>query len=173
MKKQKKTIIFCAIFSKDPNKQNFFKKIAAKYIKNIKFVKNFHKLNNHGSKSKFLFDGKVFSNTNDKKNKFTKTIDFTWQIENISGQKYNCYAYHEFIKEAGGAQNNQFTNVKNTIKNANLGNESNLFFFICDGEYFTDLKFEQLKSIAESKNIYIMKIISLKKLLEKIVSNEF
>ena len=169
--KAKKDYYFRAIFSKDPNKQNFFKKIAAKYIKNIKFVKNFHKLNNHGSKSKFLFDGKVFSNTNDKKNKFTKTIDFTWQIENISGQKYNCYAYHEFIKEAGGAQNNQFTNVKNTIKNANFGNESNLFFFICDGEYFTDLKFKELKSIAKYNNIHITQIIDLEKLLEKIVLN--
>lgn len=172
-KKAEKDYYFRAIFAKDPNKQNIFEKNAAEYIKNIKVVKNFQKLNNHGPKSIFLSNGKISLNTNNIKNKPTKTVDFNWKIENKTGKNYNCYAYHKYIKETGGAQDNQFIDVKNTIKNANSGNKSNLFFFICDGEYFTDLKFEQLKSIAESKNIYIMKIISLKRLLEKIVSNEF
>lgn len=92
------------------------------------------------------------------RNRTTKSIDFYWEYNN-----YKFYASHKYIKESGGAQDNQYNDIKHFIENANKNSESFVkFLAICDGDYFnlTDAKF---------KNEKITKLESLKRLTTRSV----
>ena len=150
--------MYAEIFAKDPSKQNIYEKLAAKYISDLDIVSNFRNLPN--SAKMFVVEGFV---VNTRQND-VKSIDFYFKI----GEK-NIYASHKYIKATyGGAQDNQYNEVRNFLRNCNKINSGNDFYIaICDGPYF-ETKIEILNSEFGSDNVIAMNIDGLSDFIKSI-----
>lgn len=150
--------MYAEIFAKDPSKQNIYEKLAAKYISNLDNVSNFRNLPNNTKM--FIVDGFVVK----KRKNDVKSIDFHFKI----GEK-NIYASHKYIKATnGGAQDNQYKEVRNFLRNCNKINSGNDFYIaICDGPYL-ETKIETLNSEFGSNNVIVMNIDGLSEFIKSI-----
>lgn len=155
--------ITISIFVKDPAKQNFYEKTAANYIKKLDNVYNFKNLANSGKNAIFIFQDTIRKN-NFKIDYKTKTVDFMWKTYPNNVQ---YYAYHKYIREKGGAQDNQFNDVLCSIKSTKNpnSNSKHKVLFICDGHYFNKKKLNELREKIQNKNHKVLKIEELKEYL--------
>jgi len=128
--------MYAEIFAKDPSKQNIYENLAAKYISKLEHVSNFNNL--PANTKMFVCEGNVVN----KRQNDVKSIDFSFNIRNNI-----IYASHKYIKATyGGAQDNQYNEVRNFLRNCNKINNGNVYFIaICDGPYF-DNKIEILNN---------------------------
>lgn len=66
-----------------------------------------------------------------------KSIDFTWNYH-YKDKTLKFYATHKHTSEDGGAQDNQFNDVKEFNSNAMVCDDNNIYFFsITDGAYYS------------------------------------
>ena len=145
-------------FAKDPAKQNIYEKLAASYISVIEDVVDFRNLPN--SAKMFIVEGKVTSERlND-----VKSIDFHFKVGDN-----NIYASHKYIKATyGGAQDNQYNDIRNFLRNCNkISSGNNYYIAICDGPYF-DTKIKVLNDHFGSTNVLAMTIDGLEDFINKI-----
>ncbi|TPE56968.1 hypothetical protein FJO69_02550 [[Mycoplasma] falconis] len=121
-------------FAKDPNKQNIHEIIASEFIKPIDGVTNFKILPKSGKNAIYLTsDGNVLKYQPDFKS--LKTIDMTWEYKNIT-----FYASHKYTYDEGGAQDNQFEDVKRFLESVQKIINPNVFFVcLTDGLYYQKL----------------------------------
>lgn len=153
--------MFRAFFAKDPAKQKIHENIAASFIESLPGVKNFKQLG-HGDM--FVLRGGVLSHEEYKKSGATtkaKTIDFSWSI---NGK--NIYASHKYTRASGGAQDNQYADLQEFIREANDSNLANTYFLaIADGDYYKMKdstagvpKIDRLKRLANQRNVFALSI---------------
>jgi hypothetical protein len=164
--------IFRCVFAKDPSKQNLYQNLAATYVNSLYNVENFRVLASGGNDAMYLINGKLFSGENLKnKAKEIKSIDFSWNTG-----IYIFYASHKYTKNSGGAQDNQYIDIQNFIRNTRDSNEKNtIFFAICDGEYYQkrdsatgdSSKIERLRRLTDNKTSFVLTIDELVDFLEK------
>jgi hypothetical protein len=139
--------MYAEIFAKDPGKQNIFEKLASQYISELDLVSDFVNLPN--SAKIFVVDGLVVN----KRQNDVKSVDFMFRV----GEK-KIYASHKYIKANGGAQDNQYNDVRNYLKNCKKIDGGDVYFIaICDGPYFAN-KIELLNNEFGSSNIKVMTI---------------
>ena len=132
--------MFANSFAKDPNKQSLHEHSAAVYISNLQFVSEFQNLPTHGVKAYYIAEGGEALSGSAKQGTI-KTLDFTWKTG-----KFTCYAAHKYIKQTGGAQDNQFADILGALQRWSKGNAQphEILFTIVDGPYFTAEKMRQL-----------------------------
>jgi len=150
--------MYAEIFAKDPAKQNIYEKLAAQYISKLEKVSDFRNLPN--SAKVFVAGGLITSERlND-----VKSIDFVFKV----GDK-NIYASHKYIKATnGGAQDNQYNDIRNFLRNCDkIQSGNNYFIAICDGPYF-DTKIKILNDDFGSENVKAMNIDSLEDFISSI-----
>lgn len=131
--------VFALNFIKEPSRQNFHEDAAAYEIMKWNIVEEFKKLDKGGDNSKVIDNGEVISLKDITTSKLiTKTIDFQWDIVNqTTGEVFICYASHKYTKDSGGAQDNQYNDIKIFMEHAKENkNRNELFFAICDGKYY-------------------------------------
>ena len=175
LEKIKKDTMFRCVFAKDPAKQNLYQTIAAEYIKGISFVKNFKVLPVGGDNALYLINGKLLTGrilaTSPKE---TKSIDFEWQTG-----RWRVLASHKYTKANGGAQDNQYLDIQNFMKNARDNNlKETIFIAICDGDYYLtkdtatghNTKLERLEQL-KGQNSYAISINELENFLKNIYSD--
>ncbi|CAG8724776.1 8829_t:CDS:2, partial [Cetraspora pellucida] len=135
-KKAKSDYLFRAFFAKDPKKQNIYEKALANYLNSLEFITNFKKLSSGGKNARYIDRGVV-----------------------RKGEMIKFYAYHKYIEESGGAQDNQFKEIKNCIEVGRNGSQevNRRIVFICDGAYFTDKKIKELKNLKGSWNFIVLR----------------
>ncbi|WP_299245260.1 hypothetical protein [uncultured Brachyspira sp.] len=165
--------IFRKIFAKEPSKQNFYQNVAAEYIKNIDGVEDFEVLPQGGDKAMYMVSGNLIQGKSLKnKNQNSKSIDFYWRY-----YKYEVYASHKFIKEEGGAQDNQYQDVQNFLNDSRDNNLKDTYIIaICDGNYFKskdnktgdETKLKRLERLTNHKNTFVIDIERLGSILKKI-----
>lgn len=148
--------MYAELFAKDPAKQNIYEKLAASYISQI--VEDFKNLPN--STKMFIVEGKVTS----KRLNDVKSIDFYFKVGDN-----NIYASHKYIKATyGGAQDNQYNDIRNFLRNCNKIESGNDYFIaICDGPYF-DNKIEILNKDFGSKNVIAMTIDDIENFINEL-----
>lgn len=149
--------MYAEFFAKDPAKQNIYEKLAADYISKIDGVENFRNLPN--SAKMFVVEGKVTSERlND-----VKSIDFQFKI----GDK-SFYTSHKYIKATyGGAQDNQYNDIRNFLRNCDkVATGNDYYIAICDGPYF-DTKIQVLNDDFGSSNVLAMTIDELEDFIAK------
>lgn len=89
------------------------------------------------------------------------------------------YAAHKFIRDDGGAQDNQYNDVFDFVKRASDNMETGLVFVaICDGPYFTKRKqtndrtfitrMDWLKRASNGRNVIVCDSKNLRKELQQI-----
>lgn len=150
--------LYAEWFAKDPAKQNIYEKLAAEYISSIDCVEEFKNLPN--SAKMFIVEGRVTSERlND-----VKSIDFQFRV---GGN--NIYASHKYIKATnGGAQDNQYNDIRNFLRNCNKISTGNDYYIaICDGPYF-ESKIKILNDDFGSSNVIAMTIDDLEDFISKI-----
>jgi hypothetical protein len=153
--------MYAEIFAKDPSKQNIYEKLAADYISKLKYISDFKNLPNNAKI--FVCDGVIVN----KRQNDVKSIDFYFKVGNK-----NIYVSHKYIKATyGGAQDNQYNDVRNFLKNCNKINSGDDYFIsICDGPYF-ESKIKILNNDFGSKNVIAMGIDDLEGFIEKIAKD--
>ena len=117
----------------EPARQSFHEKAAADYIKKFSNVSNFENLPNSGENALVVHSGSILPKKESQSNA-GKTVDFEWDTHG-----YKCYASHKYTKDKGGAQDNQYKDLREFMKNSRENNDVKIkirFFAICDGEYY-------------------------------------
>ncbi|WP_426461259.1 hypothetical protein [Mycoplasma hafezii] len=124
-------LIVISKFAKDPSKQNIHEQIAGDFIKKIDGVTEFKILPKSGKYAKYLTsDGNVLEFQPAIKS--LKTIDMQWKYNNCM-----FYASHKYTDQEGGAQDNQFEDIKKFLKSVQQRTDSNVFFIaLTDGNYY-------------------------------------
>ena len=153
--------IFRCVFAKEPSRQNIYQNIAAKIIESVNGIKNFKVLPSGGKNAYFIINGNIFKGENlISKNQDAKSIDF----------------YFKYTKDEGGAQDNQYKDVQEFLKNArDTSLKNTIFLAICDGDYYKrkdsktgDItKIERLKKLTDNKTVFVITIDELKTFLRK------
>ncbi len=144
-------------FTKDPSKQKLHEHVAGKFIRSLKGVKDFDA---PGHDTWVVFQGLVQKRKDVHAagaSHTAKTIDFIWKYKDKQ-----IYASHKYTKESGGAQDNQYRDLQEFIRQANESNLPNTFFLaLADGEYYsgrdrgTDTtKIERLRKLANRTNVF-------------------
>lgn len=167
--KAKSDPYFRAFFAKDPKKQNIYERTLGKYISSFDFVSNFQQLSSGGKSACYLDRGVIRQGNEYPHEKPAKSIDFAWNIKNKNGEIIKFYAFHKYIEESGGAQDNQFNEIKKCIEVGRNGSQetNRRVIFICDGDYFTEEKIRVLKNLKGSWNFIVLKSEELEKYLRK------
>lgn len=156
--------MFRAFFAKDPGKQKIHENIAAAFIERMPGVENFKQLAHDGL---VVIQGAVRPRKEVRAEGATaraKTVDFMWDLH---GTK--IYASHKYTKQGGGAQDNQYRDLQEFIREANESNLRNAYFLaIADGDYYksTDAnahttKLQHLKDLANRRNVFALSIDEL------------
>ena len=165
--------MFRSVFAKDPAKQNFYQNKAAEYISTMNNVKNFKVLPTNGDNAKYIINGNISEGKELKnKNQDTKSIDFYFEYG-----KYNIYASHKYTKNEGGAQDNQYKDVQEFLKNSRDNNSKyTKFIAICDGDYYQhkdtksgdNTRIERLERLTDNKKVFVTNIDGLASVLKKL-----
>jgi len=120
---------FARFFVKDPKKQNIYEEIFFNTLsdKGIPITK----LPASGKNAYHLSDGNIKKGTSTSTS--TKSLDF--RVD-------NCMMYNKYIKEKGGAQDNQYRDLihflQESKKYTETHNDDMTFVAVADGPYFDD-----------------------------------
>lgn len=163
--------MFRAFFAKDPGKQKIHENIAAAFIANIPTVSNFKQLAHDDTQ---LLGGAVISRKDARKGGGTsraKSLDFYWETCGIK-----VYASHKYTKSSGGAQDNQYRDLQEFIREANQSNlRGAIFLAIADGKYYltndaeTDTtKLARLKRLTNRENVFALSIAEIEAFLDEL-----
>ncbi len=165
--------VFRCFFAKDPAKQNIYENIASKYIDSLDNVQQFKKLSSAGDNALYLSSGKLLKGSEIRNQaKDTKSIDFHWTTNQTT-----VYASHKYTKDVGGAQDNQYADMQEFLKNARDCSLKNVMFIaICDGEYYQKkdsktgdkTKIDRLKRLTDNKTSFVLTIDTLYDFLKTI-----
>lgn len=140
--KYEKDKIFALFFVKDPSRQSFHEKEAAKFIESlneqlgINMFQNFKKLPKSGKNTLFVANGNVIDYNTRKGSSDGKSIDFYWEY-NYHNKKLKFYASHKHTGDEGGSQDNQRNDVEAFMEGARRNTSNNeKFYAITDGPYY-------------------------------------
>lgn len=144
---------YARFFAKDPLKQNIAEKIQLKLLHDK--YPNIKKLSTSGKNSYFLSDGDICNGPRKCSVKSsTKTLDFF-------DPDTSTYFYAKYIKESGGAQDNQICDAENFLREAitftNKNGEDINFCLVIDGDYAIRKysRFKDILELAQLSNICI------------------
>lgn len=136
-------------FVKDPNRQNVYEKAALNFLVSTPMIKDAIKLPHNGVNALFvnkgiLTPGENISRTQREEQK-SKSIDFKFTIKPC-GQRtttLTCYAMHKYTDSEGGAQDNQFSDLRLFLENCPT-KRLECYIAFADGEYYAT-RIQQLK----------------------------
>jgi hypothetical protein len=129
--------IFALTFVKDPGRQSIHQTLAAQYITGFSKYPEFADLKftmlpAGGSAACYINKQGQISHYNEAVDPLIKSIDFKWTWNNIM-----FYAAHKYTKDEGGAQDNQYHDLRLFLQYAKLNsNPSIMFYAIADGQYY-------------------------------------
>ncbi|KLL02476.1 MAG: hypothetical protein MRERC_1c066 [Mycoplasmataceae bacterium RC_NB112A] len=170
LEKAKCDFYFRTFFAKDPKKQNICEKVLVKYICSLDFVSDFQKLPNGGKNALYIDRVAVRKGSGYPHQKPVKSANFAWNIKNKCGEIIHFYVFHKYIEESGGAQDNQFNEIKKCIEVGRNGSQevNRRIVFICDDVYFIGRKIKELKNLTSNWNWVFLESNELSNCLSKI-----
>jgi hypothetical protein len=165
--------MFLARFAKDPGKQKIHEKIAARFIEQLPSVRDFKSL---GHNALQLVGGTIMKRADARMQGATggaKSLDFEWISCGIE-----FYASHKYTKDSGGAQDNQYRDLKEFIQEASKsGRQGRMFLAIADGPYYAGndaeagvSKIQRLKDLANKRNVFALSCAELEQFLKDVCS---
>ena len=134
LKKLKKTddILVVGQFAKDPGRQNFHEDMAYEYLLKLPVISGQERLSK-GKNAKFVVGGKI---KNDKGTANIKSLDCYFFYE-YRDKKLEFYTSNKYTKSSGGAQDNQFNDLKEFMNEARNVTDKNIFLLaVADGDYY-------------------------------------
>ena len=125
-------ILIIGQFAKDPGKQNTHEDMAFEYLKKLPIIKKQTHLPK-GKNAKYVVGGKI---KNEKGTANIKSLDcyFCYEYHN---KKLDFYTSNKYTKSSGGAQDNQFNDLQEFMKEARDVTDKNIFLIaVADGDYY-------------------------------------
>ena len=116
--KVQKDDLFVLCFIKEPNRQSFHQRLAVNFIKSIPNITDFELLPVGGPNALYIISGQLQHGANITTSQKPKSIDFLWKYATRGSGLVSFYAAHKYTKEGGGAQDNQFNDIKSFLENA-------------------------------------------------------
>lgn len=176
-KQIKNNEIVAAVFARDPQRQNFFEKTAAEFIKNIQGITDFELL----PKSKFyISSGNLMTKEGLEEGggrSKAKSIDFCWLYK---GNKF--YAYHKHSWNTGGSQDNQYSDIQRFIEESRPSRRANRYYVaIADGEFYQGqngkariTRIENLKQISKGggERVFACTIDELEAEMKRVIGDK-
>ena len=171
--------MFAAHFAKEPWRQGFHEKIAAKWIEELETVKTFEILKKSGRNAHYVTNhGQILSGITSKGQSLypllqgdveiaytTKSLDFKWQTGEIT-----FYASHKYTKKDGGNQTSQFNEMKALLDHFSPGVVTQtVLIVIVDGLYYTPNRLNDLREFTRDTEpcSYAIPIRELPTILKK------
>jgi len=154
------------LYMKQPKTQNITETIAKNYIESQLPDCIVEILPKRSSQSLYVVLGRICSyNEVAGMSTRAKSIDML-----ITYRNYRLYVNHKYIHESGGAQDNQFRDMREFIDAALLNNytaaEKIIFVALTDGDYFTKpAKRQILEALPQKENVWICNVYELVKKL--------
>jgi len=157
----KNNLVVRSFFRKDPTKQSIHENTQFEWIKNNKYI-DLIKL--PASRKGLYFHNFELTTKTPRPENSTKTIDgFVKSLK--------IYCIFKFSTTSGGAQDNQFNDVKNFITQiigfySNKTDADEIFEFYLDGDYYTNEKKHRLELMIPNglhKKIVISSAMSVKR----------
>ena len=154
-------LVAAAHFAKDPSRQNMYEQIAADYIiSKIEHVKDFKKLPNN---KLVIIKGEIRDKKDAKSTSGAKSIDFFWHYKGIK-----VYASHKHTNQEGGAQDNQYQDLQNFIREARENKDKGIVFIaIADGPYYNNSRMEAMRGMC-TPSVKVCHIYELEETLNNI-----
>lgn len=154
--KKLKELFIAVRFSKDPKRQNIYENIFYDYLRENN--RDVIKLPLSGPKSVYLTRIGLSMGGEDDPDS-TKSLDFYEEI----GDK-EIYYYHKYTESGGGAQANQYNDLKTFLRLAERfcqnHRDNNIFVAVADGPFYDDVKLGYLAQIAGEfidRRIFVIK----------------
>lgn len=158
-------------FAIDPSRQSYHEDIAYDYLKDLEIANKCIRLPASGGNAKYVTENGIVNGSLGKKISNSKSIDFEFEIDNVK-----IYISHKYTKDDGGAQDNQFNDIKlfindvNLMLNNNISNkyENKIFIALVDGPYYKrGNRLEELRSLG-GNNVEVLSIEGMEKMLKSI-----
>lgn len=147
--------IFANQFAKDPSKQSYNQKCARAFIEENDHIDKVIQLPADGPNALFVVEGKLVQDRNLARKTGVKSIDFFWKVKTNKGREVSFYASHKYTKDEGGAQDNQYEDLKKFMENAKVSTEADTYFLaIGDGDYYQRIKENGKSRITYMNNLY-------------------
>lgn len=143
IKKLKKSndILLIGQFAKDPSKQNIHEEMSFNYLKQLPVISSQRHLTK-GKNAKFIVSGKI---ANNKGTTNVKSLDLYFCYE-YKNKKLEFWTSNKYTKSSGGAQDNQFNDLQEFMKEARDVTNKNIFLLaIADGRYYQE-KYDEYKT---------------------------
>jgi hypothetical protein len=137
--------LFAFQFIKDPSRQNIYRNIAADMIAERLKVNGLRVLPLTGNSTLNIELGAFYT----QKTETTSRLDIVWEI---NGDIF--YAKHAYARGFGGSQHNQYQKMRQFVRNCS-GNEEVLFFALCDGDFYTNKRLQELRKLAGDAPIIV------------------
>lgn len=137
-------------FCKDPIRQNIYEKSAIDFLSKISLIKHIVKLPTNGEGAIFVDKGILTFGENIQKTKReqqkSKSIDTKFVVKAYKQRMsdLSCYAMLKYTESEGGAQDNQFTDLRIYLENCPLKRQE-CFIAFTDGDYYTN-RIQQLRN---------------------------
>ena len=162
----KEHVVALAVFAKDPTRQKIHERIASEEIRKIKGVRNFRDLHN---RELYISRGQVMTPEHAVQSN-AKTIDFAFEYG-----AHQVYASHKYTEQSGGAQDNQYNDLQDFIRECRDNKNPHIIFIaIADGDYYNGTngragttRMENLKGMC-TKSVLVCTIYELEAKLQSL-----
>ena len=140
-------VAFRAIVGKSPVRMDYYETTLVSYLNGLKCVKNAEKLPKSGPSAKYIVSGKIFVGGGRRNDVKSLDIEVTFKNEK------KLYLVHKYTMEDGGAQDNQFREAKETLKNVYTSKKTTEINLgaVLDGDYYVKNRAKGLTRIEQAK----------------------
>ena len=152
---------FAKFFAKDPQKQSFHEKYGQEEM--IKTGIPIVNLPNSGKNAIYIHNGSLKTNLSKKPEERIKSVDC--RCQRISGSStWEDYILQKWIGDSGGNQDNQFSDIRTFVEQANMyattNKNNHRIIALVDGPYFSKDIMKQLRNAVDPGNKDRVKILS-------------
>lgn len=128
-------------YAKSPGRQGLHQTCLEAWLRDVPFVIDAAILPGSGRNARIIDDDGV--RTVGGSGRDMKSIDFSWKCVRKDGSSVQVWASHKHTAEGGGAQDNQFNDLKHFLRRAlkTRANAVEIFLAVADGDYY-DLRLE-------------------------------
>jgi hypothetical protein len=147
--------LVASFIQKDAKKRNVAERCLEAYLEFLcsRYPKNIVSIKKLSNTELWINDGVLVPRRKPKKQTLkTKSIDF--HLKTVDGR--NFYIYHRHTDNEGGSQDTAKNDVLNTIQSCSAcESTTNIFVFVCDGDYYNRERIEALKTQFNKHNLQI------------------
>ena len=151
---------------KDSTRQSPYENYAIQHIKNnYPFIYKIKKLKDSGEHALYIYDNKIINGIEKEllECDTTKSIDFMWEyyLPGYENKTLRFYVTHKYTEGDGGAQTEQWQEVKDFLKTTReINSNDEVFLSITDGNYYIKkrrkgkTKLQELKDVCTTNNVF-------------------